>query len=371
MTVALVLGVAALGLAFVLVPLLRATSNPPDRRDLDLAFYRRQLSEIEDEVGRGLIAKDQADAARLEVERRLLKAAAGEKQVATRQRSAIPALLVSGAFITLGCALYLAHGQPGFVSAQVEEPRTSDIVQPELPEGAGPGMDELLGQLAARLAENPDDPRGWSIYGRALSNLGRHPEAVNVYAEALRHLPENGDLWAAQGQALIVVGEGRIVPAARHAFRQAQLFAPNHPGARHYLALAKYQDRDFRGAYDDWAGLMQSAPANAPWREPVAAGLRLAAEALGEPMPTIEDVEQAAQMTEAERNAFIESMVERLAERLEGEPDNREGWLRLGQAYKVLGKAEKATQAYTIARDLSEGDEKARIQLEIDALQGN
>ena len=46
-----------------------------------------------------------------------------------------------------------------------------------------------------------------------------------------------------------------------------------------------------------------------------------------------------------QREAMIRSMVERLAARLETNPDDRDGWLRLARAYEVLGEAEKAEQA--------------------------
>ncbi len=42
---------------------------------------------------------------------------------------------------------------------------------------------------------------------------------------------------------------------------------------------------------------------------------------------------------------MIRGMVARLAERLEQEPDDVEGWLRLTQAYLVLGEQDNAERA--------------------------
>jgi len=53
-----------------------------------------------------------------------------------------------------------------------------------------------------------------------------------------------------------------------------------------------------------------------------------------------------ADMSPEERQAFIESMVSRLADRLEENPGDAEGWLRLGRAYRVLGRPGEARQAF-------------------------
>jgi cytochrome c-type biogenesis protein CcmH len=43
---------------------------------------------------------------------------------------------------------------------------------------------------------------------------------------------------------------------------------------------------------------------------------------------------------------MIEGMVQRLADRLKDNPDDLDGWLRLGKAYAVLGRKEDAVRAF-------------------------
>lgn len=45
-------------------------------------------------------------------------------------------------------------------------------------------------------------------------------------------------------------------------------------------------------------------------------------------------------------NAQIEAMVERLAKRLEAQPDDADGWTMLGRSYVVLGKRPEAIEAF-------------------------
>jgi cytochrome c-type biogenesis protein CcmH len=76
----------------------------------------------------------------------------------------------------------------------------------------------------------------------------------------------------------------------------------------------------------------------------------------GAPGPSQADIEDAGRMSDEERRAFVRTMVERLAARQEVQPDNLEGWLRLVQAYGVLGEVDRAraalARAEVLVRDL-------------------
>ena len=67
------------------------------------------------------------------------------------------------------------------------------------------------------------------------------------------------------------------------------------------------------------------------------------------PRPTREDVENASQMSTADRMTMIEGMVSGLAEKLQSEPKNLAGWNRLIRSYSVLGKRDLAREAYQSA----------------------
>ena len=58
-------------------------------------------------------------------------------------------------------------------------------------------------------------------------------------------------------------------------------------------------------------------------------------------------------MSPAERQAMIRGMVDRLAVRLDANPDDAEGWQRLARAYAVLGETAKAEAAAARAAALT------------------
>jgi cytochrome c-type biogenesis protein CcmH len=75
-------------------------------------------------------------------------------------------------------------------------------------------------------------------------------------------------------------------------------------------------------------------------------------------------------MSDDDRQAFILSMVARLADRLEEEPNDLDGWMRLGNAYSVLEQTDDAIAAFERAEELTANAEAKdpRAQAIADAL---
>lgn len=71
--------------------------------------------------------------------------------------------------------------------------------------------------------------------------------------------------------------------------------------------------------------------------------------------------QQQAQMTQ------IRAMVEKLAGEMKANPDNLEGWMRLGRSYAVLGESDKAAAAFAQAERLKPNDPSV-LMGEADAL---
>jgi cytochrome c-type biogenesis protein CcmH len=136
---------------------------------------------------------------------------------------------------------------------------------------------------------------------------------------------------------------------------------PGDPTSRFFLALAKAQNQDVEGALADWLTLERQWPPEAPLRQLLSENIDKAARQLGKDPaklpgraggaagPSAEDMAAAEQMTPEQRQAFIESMVARLAAKMKEEPENVEGWIRLANAYGVLKKREEARAAWAEA----------------------
>jgi cytochrome c-type biogenesis protein CcmH len=202
-------------------------------------------------------------------------------------------------------------------------------------------------QLKARLEREPDHPEGWVLLGRTLASLQRFDEARDAYGRAIALKPDQPQLHAELGEVLVLAAAGTVTPAAEAEFAKSG----DDPRARFYGAEAALQHGDAAKAASTLQALLADAPADAPWRKVVAARLAQIAPGVALPGarapsgPTAQDITSAQSMSPEERQAMIRSMVERLATRLEQQPDDKEGWTRLAHAYYVLGETAKAEAA--------------------------
>jgi cytochrome c-type biogenesis protein CcmH len=180
-----------------------------------------------------------------------------------------------------------------------------------------------------------------------LASLQRFDESREAYRRAIAFKPDEPQLHAELGEVIVLAAEGTVTPAAEAEFAKSG----NDPRARFYSAEAALQHGDAAAAKTGLQALLADAPADAPWRKVVAALLaeiapdESQASAKTPAGPTAQDIAAARSMSPEERQAVIRSMVERLAARLEQQPDDKEGWARLAHAYDVLGEADKAKAA--------------------------
>jgi len=339
----------------------------------DLAVYRDQLSELDRDVARGLLPESEAASARLEIQRRLLAAAAapavspaspGTASPGTGQGAAWPAFLFLLALPALAVGLYLHLGSPGLPG------------QPLASRTTAPNGDQQLANLAqllqTKLAADPRDPKAWAVLGRIEGELGHYQDSADAYAHAIARHQANGDapdpeLQSLYGEALSAASGGQVTPKARQAFAATLALNPKEPRARFYLALSDAQAGNLDMALKQWVALEADTPADAPWRAALEDQINAAAKQLGRdpatlpgraaqpPVasngspangPTAADMANAASMTDQQRAAFIDSMVAGLADRLKAQPNDVEGWLKLANAYDQLGRPADARAAW-------------------------
>ncbi|MFN3400454.1 MAG: c-type cytochrome biogenesis protein CcmI [Ferrovibrio sp.] len=353
-----VLAFATLG--FLLWPLLRGQRQAADRKAHDVTVYRAQLAEIDEELARGSLTEAEAGAAKLEIQRRLLRAdaaAEGKATMASRRSVIAGSIVVLLLVPVLGGGIYLSIGRPE--ATQVDRAAMQQRAAQEAQIRAE--TERMITQLRERLATDPNRADGWLLLGRSLLATDRAAEAVPALDRVIALQPDEIDAYALRAEAQTLAADGSVTAAAQRDFRAVLERDPQHPGARYYLGLARLQEGDTRGAYDDWYGLAADSPADAPWLDVVQARLRELAPRLGialaqavpEPKPALqaapgpsrEQMDAAQQMSAEDRNAMVRGMVDRLAERLQENPNDADGWLRLARAREVLGEAEAARDA--------------------------
>ncbi len=362
----------ALLLVFVLALPLAAFLRRPraeDRRARDLAVHRRQLAELAEERASGLIDEREAAAARTEIERRILRLASEPTGAGARRVPLIPALLLYGVFIVAGGTLYLAGGRPDLAPHPV--PRDPVAAADPVPAAGGASMPELVDQLAARLAKEPDRLDGWKLLGNAAMKIGRPALAAQAWSRAIDLDPDDPALHVALGEALFALADGRMTPAVRLAFNEALARDPDNAAARFYGGVAALEDGKPETAIAVWRKMLAEAPADAPWRANVEAQLRRLEADRTPPAapPALDDnaLAAAATMSPAARERMIRAMVDRLAARLAENPRDVKGWLELARARTILKDDAGAREALLRAREHAPPELRAAIDKELES----
>jgi cytochrome c-type biogenesis protein CcmH len=372
-----------IAVALVIAPLLRRAGRTAPRRDYDLRVYRAQLDELAREQERGLLGAREADAARLEIERRMLAAdAAGRQQhsgAAARGRSWPVLALLLIALPALAGGLYWRLGSPGQRSAPFAE-RAEERRQLAADEARRQETLSSVATMIARLEEQvqvkPEDPESWLRLGRAHALAGQFERAAETYRQGIARHADVAALHSGLGEALVMAARGIVSPEAGAAFERAIALDPGDARARFYSGLAMVQRGEQRDALEAWAALIADAPGDVPWLPDLRRQAAALAEELGlDPNevlpapptasaavgPSAEQMRAAENLPAAEREEMIRGMVRGLAARLERQPDDLEAWRRLARSWSVLGEAEKSADAYAEVARRAPGDLGAQI----------
>jgi cytochrome c-type biogenesis protein CcmH len=241
--------------------------------------------------------------------------------------------------IPLGAvAVYLAIGSRGFIDPQAS-----------LDDG-----DTLISLLERQVASQPDLPGPLMNLAQALDEAGRPVEAATLWRRAAAlGGDEQADALAHAAQSLIMANEGTVTAEAAALIAEALAVEPAHLPARFYAGLAELQTGQPADALATWSSLLTDLPPDAEFRPMVESGIREAAARANLPSPLPDATPQLPD------DAQIRAMVDGLAARLAENPDDLEGWKRLGRSRRVLNQFNLSHEAYLRAVALAPEDPEA------------
>lgn len=302
-------------------------AGTPESGDAN-AHFRLLLAGIEADQASGKIAAAEAEAAKGELAREILRA---QKESARQSggdlgRTPLWGGLVAIAALALG--LYAILGSPDLPAQPLSE-RTDLAAQ---------SMDiaTAIARIEDQLAANPDDVRGWTVIAPAYVELGRFSDAANAYRRILALSGPTVELRTDLAEALLLAAEGAGSDEAMDLLRAAADSDPDHARSRLYLASELTRMGDYAAAAEFWQAAIDLSQGNEPWLAAARQGLAVAQN---------DGVDAAAQ----QQAEMIAGMVSGLAERLEAEGGSVEQWTQLLRSYLVLGDLDNAQAAYDAA----------------------
>lgn len=303
--------------------------------DPTLSVYRRQLAEIDDLAARGLMPEAERKTAHAEAARRLLAAADRDEAPWSRDgalRKAVLAIAALTPLVAIGAYLFI--GAPGLPDQPIKQ-RIATWRESDPATLSPPQLAVLLRQM---IRERPADPEAYRFLALAEAASDNPYAAARAARKAIELAPERADLWEQLGEALTLQNEGEVTTEAEAAFTEALTRDPSRIASRFHLARAQAARGDREGAVAAFRALLADLPADDVERRQILE--QSIAEASGAPTAPAAPPQMDA----------IRGMVAGLAARLEANPEDPEGWVRLVRSYAVLGEAARRDAALEIAR---------------------
>ncbi|MGA7713014.1 MAG: c-type cytochrome biogenesis protein CcmI [Rhizomicrobium sp.] len=373
-------------IAILIVPLLGgAGADAPARVDYDIVVYRDQLAEIDQEIERGLLTESEAEAARAEIHRRMLAAEDAELKIPFKllpsdsRYGRLGAIAAIALIVPLGAVvMYGVLGQPHLPGKPYAWRLKND------PDFVAASTAEKL----AALLQNDPSAAGYQRLGQMYFDARNYEQAAVADRRAIELGANDPATWSELGEAVVMVNGGAVAPEAMAAFTKALSIEPRSERSRFYIGLAEAQIGNLKQAVAIWRDLEKDSPPDAPWltmlRDHIAAfskeggfdpasvppsppsanTLNVANTAMANALhlatpnsaPAALPANAAPPVTTDPRDTMIQAMVQKLADKMEKNPGDAEGWKRLAHAYNVLGQNDKARAAIDHAVRLKPAD---------------
>ncbi len=305
-----------------------------------LAIYKDQLAELDHEVSAGVLQVDEAEGQRTEISRRLLTASREVPPTppAARPFSRLLLLLIPA----LAAVVYAQVGSFGLPDV----PRADRLAAAE----TSNDWEALIARVEQQMEKNPDDVEGWQLLVPNYLNMGRFGDAARAMGQIARIKGPSAELYANMAEAFVFENKGLMTAQSVAIVQAALKIDAKEPKALYYAALGLAQEGKTADARVAFQNLLALSPPTAPWRKTVEQEIAKLAPNAAAPQISTEQMQGAAGLAPQDRMAMIRSMVDGLDEKLQSNPNDIEGWLRLIRARTVLKEDDKAASALSTAR---------------------
>ncbi len=247
-------------LLFALFPLLgRRHRETLERETVNVAIYRDELEELKQDLSAGTLGAEQYEAARSELQRRVLD------DVPPESSGPRPALRHSGRWMGIAAAviipvfavgLYLKLGNLEALEPRGEGARGNHGAGQITPEQVA----AMVENLAARLKTNPSDAQGWIVLARSYTVLGRFAEAAVAYGNATSLISDDAQLWADYADIAAMAQGKRLQGVPADFIRKALALDPQNHKALALAGSAAFEAKDYPAAINYWKQLIKLVP---------------------------------------------------------------------------------------------------------------
>jgi cytochrome c-type biogenesis protein CcmH len=262
--------------------------------DTPIDAVKRQLLALTELHQSGALPADQYQTSKAGLERKLLdlvlQSAPGSTVSAPADDDQKPGFaLIASIFIgivLIAVAGYSWKGSPSQLATGPASAQTAGQTDQTRDDSRSPTSSQIAGMidsLAQHLKDNPQDADGWTMMGRALSVMNRHPEALKAYEKAVALRKDDASLLADYADSLAVNNNRNLAGEPMKWVARSLKLDPANIKALTLAGSDAFDRKDYKLAIKFWAQVVQIGPADSQMVQQVASGLAQARELAGLP----------------------------------------------------------------------------------------
>ncbi len=266
----IVAAVLALGMGFwIALPLWRQRSpSVPVAAQVSVSVYRDQLQELEADLAVGTLTQARYAAAREELERRALQEAANKEALPDVVPASSRTLAVV-LFIILPLAAIALYGVLGNPKAVGTPKHAASDISSMTPEHFA----EMAEKLAAKLARDPADARGWLMLAKAYKVLDRIKDAAAALEKGVALTPDDPEMLTEYAEVLALGQGGSFAGKPAQAIQRVLSVAPNHPKGLTMAGALAFEKKNYSGAIAHWQKVFKQLKHDSELQKALLAGI--------------------------------------------------------------------------------------------------
>jgi cytochrome c-type biogenesis protein CcmH len=258
---ALVILFIGLGLAFLIVPVLRKPGGQDslgrEQQNIRIAREKKQL--LDEQLEEQQMTRDEYDAAMADLEASLAIDLERQQALDSNHEAGKWAIWVFIVVVpVLSVYMYFQLGEYHVI--ENPELATARAATQQSPHGSGggpaPTMGEIVDRLTEHLRSNTEDVQGWFMLGKTYMSLREYDKAVTAFQRTHDLTKSNPTVMLALADSLAMTRNGNMQGEPESLVKQALGISPNELTGLWLAGLAAEQGNRNREAYDHWMKLL-------------------------------------------------------------------------------------------------------------------
>lgn len=219
----------------------------------------------------------------------------------------------------------------------------------------------LIEQLKQKIQQTGGDARGFELLGAAQARMRNHKDAWPAFQKAYE-LSGYDRFKVMQLENMVAAADGYM--SSESITLLNDIGSVDDFRVPYYQGVLQGQNGNLEEAANIWETMLDRPDLPPMLAQRLIQQIQQSRQEIGLNTPVMEGVEAIERMSPEDRAVAIDGMVAGLAQKLEDNPQNLQGWLQLIQAYAVLERDDALKSALSTAKSTFQNNPEAMQALQ-------